>query len=232
MPTNRLRIFLIHGYLEDPTIFDTLVPLLPPADYVRLNLADEFTRWQPTVPVTVQSLAHYLVGQYAITADDVVIGHSMGGWTAIHIKQLTGATAVQVASWTDQRKILFPVHNLNVLKFLARTGLTQSAWMTKLLDKQYPFEESAELYTQLARNATHMSKLYVWQQIQTLFAKIPALTVKPDLRIHARPDNIIAPPDERFIEVPGDHFSLVFHAELVAEPIRTLLANRPTTAIW
>ncbi|GAB3540137.1 alpha/beta fold hydrolase [Spirosoma fluminis] len=232
MTTTRLRIFLIHGYLEDPTIFDTLEPLLPAADYVRLNLADEFTRWQPTVPVTVQLLAQYLIGQYAITADNVVIGHSMGGWTAMHIKQLTGAAAVQVSSWTDQKKILFPVHNLNVLKLLSRTGLTQSTWMTKQLVKQYPLPESAALYAKLANNATHMSKLYVWQQIQTLFAKVAALTVQPDLRIHARPDNIIAPPDERFIEVPGDHFSLVFHAELVAEPIRTLLANRPTTAVW
>lgn len=71
-----------------------------------------------------------------------------------------------------------------------------------------------------------MTRQYVWQQLQTLFAKGPPLTVQPDLRIHARPDNIVGSPDETFVEVPGDHFSLVFHPELVAAPIRTLLGSR------
>ncbi len=227
---NRMfRVFLIHGYVEDSTIFDQLVALLPLADYVRLNLADEFARWKPIGPITVQRLAKYLMDAYAITDKDIVIGHSMGGWTAIHLKQLSGAVAIQLASWTDQRKIKFPVRTLFLLKLLTRSGLTQSRALTDFSIRQYPFAESRDLYVRLVEGMARMSRLYLWQQLQVLFAAVPSLTVQPDLRIHARPDNIVGTPNEPFIDVPGDHFSLIFHAEAVAEPIRMLLANRGAT---
>lgn len=217
------RIFLIHGYVEDPTIFDKLVPLLPPANYVLVNLADEFGRWQPTGSVNVHKLAQYLTDYYRITGDDVVIGHSMGGWIAVYIKQLSGARAIQLASWTDQKKIRFPTDNLTILKLMLNTGITQSRTLTNFFKKQYPFHESRDLYVQLLEGSLHMTRLYLWQQLQTLFAKVPPLTVQPDLCIHSRADSIVAPPSEAFKDVPGDHFSLIFHPELVAEPIRVLL---------
>jgi pimeloyl-ACP methyl ester carboxylesterase len=232
MTTNKIRILLIHGYVEDSTIFDKLVPLLPPADYVRIDLADEFARWQPKGEINVRLLAKYLTDYYKITPDDVVIGHSMGGWTAINIKEVSGAAAVQIASWTDQKKIKFPTHNLTILKFFLDSGLTQSRTLNNFFKKQYSFTESAELYGKLIDDSMRMSRTYMWQQLQTLFAKVHPLTVQPDLRIHARHDNIVGYPDETFVEVPGDHFSLYFHAEKVAEPIRTLLANRPIKVVW
>ena len=217
------RVFLIHGYVEDPTIFDKLVPLLPPAEYVRVNLADEFERWQPTGLFNVRLLTQYLTDYYRITADDVVIGHSMGGWTAIHIKQVSGAAAVQIASWTDRKKILFPTDNLTILRLLVSSGVTQSQALNNFFKKKYPFAESRELYNRLIDDSMQMPRRYVWQQLQILFAKVPPLTVQPDLRIHARPDTIVRIPNEAFVEVPGDHFSLFFHPETVAEPIRRLL---------
>ena len=220
------RIFLIHGYVEDPTIFDQLVPLLPPANFVRINLADEFLRWQPTGPVNVRLLAQYLTKHYSITANDVVIGHSMGGWAAINVKQVSGAMAVQLASFTNQTKIRFPTDNLTVLRLLLHSGMTQSRMLNNFFKKKYPFDESRELYNRLLDESLRMSRQYIWQQLQTLFAKVPPLTVQPDLRIHARRDSIVSPPDETSVEVPGDHFSLVFHPELVAAPIRTLLSER------
>lgn len=216
------RIFLIHGYVEDPTIFDQLVPLLPSANYVRINLADEFVHWQPVGPVNVRLLAEYLAKFYKITADDVVIGHSMGGWTAIHIKQVSGAMAIQVASFTNQKKIRFPTDNLTILRYMLRAGLTQSRTLNNFFKKQYPFAESRELYNRLLDESIRMPRTYIWQQLQTLFARVPPLTVQPDLRIHARRDSIVSPPDETFVEVPGDHFCLVCHPEVVAEPIRAL----------
>ncbi|GAB3642117.1 alpha/beta fold hydrolase [Spirosoma arcticum] len=220
------RIFLIHGYVEDPTIFDKLVPLLPPAEYVRINLADEFIRWQPVDLVNVRLLAQYLTDHYAITLDDVVIGHSMGGWTAINIKQVSGAAAILLASFTNQKKILFPTDNLTILRLLVNSGITQSRTLNNYLKKKYPFAGSRELYNRLIDGSVQMPRRYVWQQLQTLFAKVPPLTAQPNLRIHARPDNIVGVPDESFVEVPGDHFSLFFHPERVAAPIRALLSSR------
>ena len=217
------RIFLIHGYVEDPTIFDALVPLLPPANYVRINLVDEFGRWQPARSVSARTLALYLTEYYKIAPKDLIIGHSMGGWVAVNIKEVSGAKAIQLASYTDRRFIKFPTTNLKILRFLLDTGITQSKTLTGFFEKQYPFDESRELYNRLVEGSRTMSRQYIWQQLQTLFTPVPALTVPPDLRIHARADTIVAPPAEPYTEVPGDHFSLVFHAELVAEPIRALI---------
>lgn len=225
------RILLIHGYVEDPTIFDKLMPLLPTADYVPVTLADEFARWKPMGSINVRLVAQYLADYYKITAGDVLIGHSMGGWIAAHIKQLTGAMVIQIASWTDQRKINFPTQSLGLMKFLLSTGITQSRALNNFFRKQYPFKESFALYERLVEGSRHMSRTYLYQQMQTLFAKVPPLTGQPDLRIHARPDNVIFPPDEPFVEVPGDHFSLYIHPEAVAAPIRTLLANRPSVVV-
>ena len=213
------RILLIHGYVEDPTIFDQLIPHLPNVNFVRINLADEFLRWQPTGSIDVQMLAQYLTNYYKITDNDFIIGHSMGGWIAIHIKQLTGAGAIQVGSWTDPKKILFPTDSLAIVKFLLYSGISQSRLVNNYFRKKYPFHESRTLYNGLVDGSMRMTRLYLWQQAQILFAKVPPPTVSPDLRIHARRDNIIRFPDEPFAEVPGDHFSLVFHPERVAEAI-------------
>lgn len=220
-----LRIFLIHGYVENPTIFDRLSPLLPAITLVRIDLASEFLRWQPAGRINVRLLAQYLTDAYAITASDVLIGHSMGGWIGIHIKQLTNAKTVQIASWTDPQRIRLPLRNLGVLKFLLYAGVLQSRPLLRYFLKKYPFPESADLYGVLVDGMKTISRRYMYQQFRTLLAEAPPLTVRPDLRIHARRDNIIAPPTEPFVDVPGDHFSLVYHPEQVAAPIRDLLSR-------
>ncbi|KAB7732101.1 alpha/beta hydrolase [Rudanella paleaurantiibacter] len=220
------RLILIHGYLEDPGIFDHLAPLLMPAYFVPVDLKDEFARWQPKGPINARQLAQYLTDYYEITADDVLIGHSMGGWIAVNIKQLTGATTVQLGSWTNQKKINFPVTNLRLLRLMLFGGITQSSWLMAFFKKQYPFAESRALYNQLVDGGRLQERTYVYQQQMTLFGTVPPLTVQPDLRIHARPDSIVFPPDEPFAEVPGDHFSLYFHPEHVAQPILELLSQK------
>jgi len=223
-----MRLILIHGYVEDSSIFDNLAPLLLPATLLPINLKDEFARWNPSGPrsvgpINARQLAQYLADYYQITADDVLIGHSMGGWVAINIKELTGATTIQLGSWTDQKKINFPVRNLRVLRWMLSSGLMQSTWLRDYFKKLYPFPESKELYVRLVDEGRHLSRDYVYQQQMTLFAPVPPLTVQPDLRIHARPDNVVFVPAEEFVEVPGDHFSLYYHPEVVAEAIRAVL---------
>ncbi|GAA4420708.1 hypothetical protein GCM10023187_56140 [Nibrella viscosa] len=217
------RYLFIHGYIEDPTIFDQLVPLLPPGDTLRLSVRDELARWRPQAPVDARSLARYLSETYSITAQDVVIGHSMGGWIAVQIKNLTGATTVQIGSYTNPRKVTFPIQHVGVLRWMAKLGLAQSISFVNWAKKKYPFEESRALYSALLDEMQRMDRTYIYQQMRILFAPVPPLTVSPDLRIHNRRDNIVAPPDESYAAVPGDHFCLVFHPYEVAAPIRTLL---------
>jgi pimeloyl-ACP methyl ester carboxylesterase len=155
----------------------------------------------------------------------VVIGHSMGGWIAINIKELTGATTIQLGSWTDKKKINFPVTNLRVIRWMLNNGVLQSNWLNNYFIKMYPFAESKELHIKLLSGSKTMPRPYIFQQMMTLFAPVPPLTVQPDLRVHARPDSVVNIPDEPFHEVPGDHFSLYYHPELVAEPILKVLGR-------
>ncbi|TAE28658.1 MAG: alpha/beta hydrolase [Cytophagales bacterium] len=220
-----MRLILIHGYVEDAGIFDNLVPLLLPASLLPIDVNDEYARWNPTGRINARQFAQYLTDYYDITADDVLIGHSMGGWIAINIKELTGAKTIQLASFTDQKKINFPVRNLTALKLMLRIGLTQSVWLTNYFKKLYPFAESKELYDRLVSGIPAIKPTHLFLQQQTLFAPVPPLTVQPDLRIHARPDNIVFTPSEPFHEVPGDHFTLYCQPETVAEPILSVLAQ-------
>lgn len=225
-----MRLILIHGYLENPSIFDNLAPLLMPAHLLPITLQDEFSRWIPTDPrsvgsVNARTLAQYLVEQYNITAEDVLIGHSMGGWIAINIKELTNARTVQIASWTDQKRINFPVTNLTILKWMLYSGLTQSTLLRDYFKKIYPFPESKELYIKLVDDGRSLPKEYIYWQQQILFAPVPPLTVTPDLRLHARPDNVVLYPVDECVEVPGDHFTLYCQPEKVAGPILKMIQN-------
>lgn len=220
------RLILIHGYVEDPTIFDQLAPLLPSSNILRIDLEAEFRRWLLSARVNGHTVAESLVRLYSITAHDVVIGHSMGGWISINIKAITGATAIQLASFTNQRKVVSPVYHHGLIKFVADTGLLQARSSVRFVKKTYPFEESRALNFMFLDRIGTLPKAYISWQMSVLFAPVPALTVTPDLRVHAKADNIVRPPDEPYTVVPGDHFCLVFHAAEVAKAINALFVAR------
>lgn len=225
-----MRLIYIHGYVEDPSIFDQLAPLLPGEDALKLNLQDEFARWNPADrSVNVSSLAAYLAGTYQIGPADVVIGHSMGGWIAVNLKAQTGCGAVQVSSYTDPRKIVTVTRNVALLRWLVRLGLVQSRRFARYALSKYPFEQSRALHRQLIEAMCRQPRHYIYQQLRVLLAPPDVPPAMPDVRIHTRPDNVLRAPDEPYHETPGDHFNLVFHPDDVAAPILTYLANRRAT---
>ena len=218
------RILLLHGYTEAGSIFDPLRPLLPPAaEVVVPELEQEFAQWPCGPRLTVATMARHLAARYHIGPHDVLIGHSMGGWLAAHIKEQTGATAILLGGFTDQAKIVSSIRHPLLLKLYALSGLVQSNFMSQRFKRNYRRDESRELYAQLVDRMPHFRRRYVQQQLQLLFAPVPPLTTEPDLRLHARRDNIIRPPDEPFTELPGDHFTHYFYPQLVVDAIRPYL---------
>ncbi|CCG98765.1 hypothetical protein FAES_0754 [Fibrella aestuarina BUZ 2] len=225
-----MRLIYIHGYVEDPGIFDQLAPLLPGEDVLKLNLRDEFARWNPADRgVNVSSLAAYLAGTYQIDPADVVIGHSMGGWIAVNLKAQTGCGAVQISSYTDPRKIVTVTRNIALLRWLVRIGLVQSLRFARYALSKYPFEQSRALHRQLIDAMRAQPRRYIYQQLRVLLAPPDVPPAMPDVRIHTRPDNVLRAPDEPYYETSGDHFNLVFHPDEVAAPILTYLAKRRAT---
>ncbi len=215
------RLLLLHGYTEAPTIFDPLLPLLPPfAEVIALELEEEFAHWQPRGPVNVVTLARHLAARHRIGPADVLLGHSMGGWIAAHLQEQTGAAAILLSSFTDQAKVVSRLRSPRLLALAAHLGLVQSRWLNEYFRRRYPHDESRALHGRLVAGMGRFGRRYVAQQLRVLFAPVPPLTIEPVLRVHALADRVVRPPDEPFVEIPGDHFAHYFYPQLVAAAIK------------
>jgi len=219
------RLLLLHGYTEDRTIFDPLLPLLPPfAVVIALELEAEFAHWRPQPgPTNVHTLARHLAARHRIGPTDVLIGHSMGGWIAAHLQEQTGALAILLSSFTDQAKIVSRIRSPRLLGFYAHLGLVQNRWLNDYFRRRYRHDESRALHGQLVAGMGRFQRRYVAQQLRVLFAPVPPLTTEPALRLHARGDTVVRPPDEPYVELPGDHFAHYFYPQLAAAAIRECL---------
>jgi pimeloyl-ACP methyl ester carboxylesterase len=225
------RLLLLHGYTEDATIFDPLLPLLPPFEQiVALELEAEFAHWRPAGPVNVVSLAKHLAARHRIAPADVLLGHSMGGWIAAHLKEQTGATAILLSSFTDQAKIVSSIRSPRLLGLYAHLGLVQSRWLNNYFRRRYPHDESRALHGQLIAGMGRFRRRYVAQQLRVLFAPVSPLATQPELRLHALADTVVLPPDEPFVVLPGDHFAHYFYPELAAKAIGEVLGVRAGAA--
>lgn len=217
------RFILIHGNVDVPASFDSLLPLLPPGPQRCIDLEHTFNAWETDRHVNVVEVARALARTYAIGPDDVLIGHSMGGWIVAHLKAQTGAQAIQLSSWTNPRKINAPIRNLKVLKAVVDSGLFQHRLVISAAKTLYPFQASRERAHTTLDRLERMNPAYLFWQYQVIFAPAPPLTTLPDLRIHAHRDPVIRVPDEPFIAVPGDHVPHRVYPAAVAAAICTFM---------
>ncbi len=219
-----MKVLFIHGFVEDHTIFNEVRKTITQGEQIAIDLEKVLDTWHDAPKdLDVKKMATYLIRKYEITAQDCVIGHSMGGWIASYMKEECDCKAILLASLTDQKKLITPLTNLTLIKYLLKFGIFQSSLMESFLKKDYKFQESKQLYSRLIDGLIKMDKKILFQQSQILFTKVKPLTITPELRIHARRDNIVAFPDEDFVEVSGDHFSLIYHTQQVVNAIQKVL---------
>lgn len=226
-----MRLFFIPGFGEDASIFDKITPHLP-GEKVFLDpwlLAGD----QARPGLTALEYARELTARFGISRQDAVIGHSTGGWVALHIKHLVGCPVVQIASWTDPRKVVTPVSNRHAIYWFVRNGLYFTPFMLRLLVwLGYRNKPSEEIFSAVFRRLIAGNKDNVVNQLRLIFNPVEeAVTAAPDLRIHARADSIVRYPDEPALEVPGDHFTLYTHPEKVYRPIAAFLRERAANGL-
>ena len=222
-----MRLFFIHGFGELPTVFDYIAPHLS-GEKIFINVWDELSDVSVADLINVQTFAQQLIGKYQITANDAVIGHSMGGWIAAYIKQHVGSKAILIASLTNQKKIIVPTHSLSAMRFLHYNGLYINGLSKKLFSLLvYRKRPSRAFFEETLDRLVSAPKDEVYKQIRNLFEPVPALSIVPDIRIHAKADMVLSLPDEPYHLVPGDHFTLVTDPETVWKPIIETLA-KPT----
>ena len=219
-----MKILFIHGFIEDHTIFNEVRKSITQGEQIAIDLEKVLADWHDAPEdLDVQKMAVYLIQKYEITSQDCVIGHSMGGWIASYMKEESGCKAILLASLTDQKKLITPLTNPTLIKYLIKFGIFQSLMMESFLKKGYKFPESKQLYDGLIDGLLKLDKRILYQQFQILFMKVKPLTIKPELRVHARKDNIVRFPVEDFVEVSGDHFSLIYHSQQVVNAIRKII---------
>ena len=221
-----MRIIYIPGLGEKPNIFDNIAPHIACTERIFLDnwelLGNIYKK-----EIDVLEYASALVAKYNLFRDDVIIGHSMGGWIAYHIKHLVNCRIVQVASWTDTKKIIGPTSNLSLIYFLTKSGLYFNRFMQQYtLRKFYKGKPSEPIFTETFNRVRKGNSSNVLNQLNIVFKPVKTIVkVIPDLRIHSNEDAIIHIPSEPFVEVPGDHFCLYTHPKEVYQPILKLLAE-------
>jgi hypothetical protein len=213
------RVIFIHGFGENESIFEQIYPNLD-GQHLFLNLWSEVGD-VPQRQTTVVEFASELVQKYVITASDLIIGHSLGGWIGLHIKAIAQCKLIQIASWSEPDRVISPVKNRNTLYFLAKYGIYLN-WFTKWLavNKGFKGKPSRPIFEQTLEALICGNSANVVNQLRLIFEPVAGTEVLPDLRIHSKADNIIRKPKSDFVEVPGDHFNLVTHPEFVVKAIK------------
>ncbi|MCC9168075.1 alpha/beta fold hydrolase [Pontibacter harenae] len=221
-----MRVFLVPGFGEDASIFDKIYPHLP-GEKIFLN-PWELLGNQPRPELNALQYAKQLVNWHAIKQEDILIGHSTGGWVALYIKHILNCSIIQISSWTEKEKVVKPSTNTKLVYWLTKKGLLFNSLTKRLLiKKNYQGKPSAPVFAFVFDKLIKGNKNNVNNQLRLIFNDVPEpVTVEPDIRIHAKPDNIVKYPDQPFLEVPGDHFSLYTHPEEVYAPIVAFLEVR------
>lgn len=221
-----MRIFFIPGFGEKPNAFDKIAPHIA-GDKVFIDCWEEIGD-TPRKDINVLKLANELVNKYSITPDDVIIGHSMGGWIAYHTKHVTGCRIIQVASWTKPDRVITPIQNRKIIYWFMRSGLALNRLSLRFMVwKFYRHKPSKDIFAETFGSLVFGNKGNVVNQMRVILEPVTeTITVQPDLRIHAKRDNIIRyPKGEECCTVSGDHFTLVTHPEEVYGPINDFLTS-------
>ena len=218
-----MRLIFIPGLGEDEKVFDPILPLIE-GEKLILNT------WllhgdTPRGKINAIDIAKELIGRFNITAYDLVIGHSMGGLIALYIKHLTGCKIIQVASFTSHDRVIVPVSNHNLIRWAVKYQLFFNPFIRWLVLKlQYNRKPSGPWLIYIFNLLKNGNKNNVINQLTVALTPVKTkLNVEPDLRIHSKDDLIIRPQKEPYVQIPGDHFSILTHPVEAARAINTFI---------
>src|ERR1700733_9328797 len=167
-----MRIIFIHGFGENESIFSKVAPFIP-GEHTFLNIW-ELLGNKPLPGINVLVFAKSLVEKYNITQQDVIIGHSMGGWIAWYIKHFTGSPIVQIATWTDPDRPVKPLKNVKVIYWLVRNGLFLNRFTKRLFSsKGYKGKPSQAIYEEIFDDMIAGNKENIINQLRLILTPVP-----------------------------------------------------------
>lgn len=218
------RLFLFPGFSEDIHIFSEMIPLLTPHyEVICPDYRPLFDILWEKDTVSIAAFVELLENEYHIVEDDLLVGHSFGGWVATNLQRRTASKAVLIASFSNphkvrRRRLLFS----RFAQYLAKNGLFKWRIVHKLIVQKY-----LHLPTLPAiQKCVEVMKSWEDKHLHTVARLIhqnPAVVEFPHpiLRFHGDKDIVVAPPEEEYILLEGkDHFILHTDAPFLVEKIR------------
>lgn len=217
------RILLLPGYGEDERIFRHLEATLAPSyRYVIVDYKRVLPHFTPA-NIKLERFIKRLIFTYGITERDILIGHSLGGYLAHHIRQATGCEACLHSSFIHPAKIKILLRSQAIIKQTVGRGILNTTLAKAITQWRYQNQPSAYEIDQVmqlldeygAQDVLKLTLLFFRRRKRTLgwLRSRPAYVLPPSLIIHPTADRVVAPPDLPHHSVPGDHFSIVIHPE-------------------
>jgi hypothetical protein len=214
------KIFFFPGFAEDGLAFEAMKPYFS-ADYALIivdyqDILQEVSEKNPHLP----SFSAALVTKYAIRQEDILIGHSFGGWAAVNVQKISGSPVVSIGSFTKPHKPKVSIIAFNRLGYwLTKKGMFK--WKITHAIARFRYKNTATWGA--VAPCIEVMKRYPdidLLKITKLIAHQPAVEpAHPLLHIHAPKDQTVYPPDVPYIQVHGDHFIQHTHAEEVSKHI-------------
>lgn len=219
-----MRIFFIPGFGEDELIFSKIAPHIDGEKVILScwNLVDD----KAHEDMNALKYAHHFISTYQITKEDVLIGHSLGGWIAYHVKHLVNCPVVHIASMTNTDRVILPVFDHPALYWAAKKGLLFNSFTKFITAAIFNNTESKKIFLYTANQLKSGNKNKLVNLLKLILQPVhETITVEPELRIHSPTDNILKPPVQPYHHVSGDHFTLYTHPEEVYTPIVAFLKS-------
>lgn len=212
------RILLLPGFIEDAFIFDEIKSSFSEYELV-------FVDYRKTLDdcnlseIDVWSFTKKLIQNYAIQKTDIVIGHSMGGYFSLVIREQIDTEICMIASFSDPKKVRRVSQNRFLTVLVAQTGFIKSQFIERMMIKPCIGKYFEDINTRVVSNMHTFSNSQLAKMVKLSFGEKIKSTKKNPLRIHATNDTIVRPPDEAFYEVKLGHFCLFLEPKEVLKPI-------------
>lgn len=230
MECSSQRVLLLPGFGEDDKIFRKMKPYLNGYSLLYVDYRDVLSKFEVET-ISLDKFVQEMIEYYDITQNDILIGHSLGGFISHRIKQLVNCPNCLIASCTDPSKIKFPVSFKRIIKLLTMNGMFTSRVFKELLWKTYQRKPSVEEIEHTLTVFESYEKEDIFKLIKIIEPKKKSWTRifrknrirRPSLIIHPIADWIVKSPDEDHIKVPGDHFALATYPEIVGQHLENWL---------
>ncbi len=222
------RILLLPGFGEDRRIFENLCPFFGYRTLIHIDYR-AVLKFFGRSDVDLDQLVEALILYYHIDSHDILIGHSTGGFFAHHIRQKIGAENCLIGAFTDTGKVQSRIRSMILAKILTLLGLFTSGFFRRFMRERYASRPSLPDVENILDTFSRYPRRNIWQLLRIILTPRNDGHLAPSLRIHGREDRIIAPPDEFYYAIPGDHFVLSTNPQKTAEYILDWLSSVEST---